>query len=63
MSPLSQRLAEYLRIRRQLGFKLKLAGHTLEDFVGSLNWRAPSGSPSSWRFCGHASQSARARAI
>ena len=36
MSPLNDRLAEYLRIRRQLGFELKLAGRTLEDFVAFL---------------------------
>jgi integrase len=36
MSPLNERLDEYLRIRRQLGFKLKLAGRTLEDFVAFL---------------------------
>ena len=36
MSPLEDRLAEYLRIRRQLGFELKAAGHTLEDFVAFL---------------------------
>jgi integrase/recombinase XerD len=36
MSALNDRLAEYLRIRRQLGFELKLAGHTLEDFVTFL---------------------------
>jgi integrase/recombinase XerD len=36
MSSLNDRLAEYLRIRRQLGFELKLAGRTLEDFVAFL---------------------------
>jgi integrase/recombinase XerD len=37
MSSLSERLAEYLRVRRQLGFELKLAGHTLGDFVAFLD--------------------------
>ena len=37
MSSLGERLAEYLRIRRQLGFELKAAGHTLEDFVAFLD--------------------------
>jgi integrase len=36
MSPLNDRLDDYLRIRRQLGFELKLAGRTLEDFVAFL---------------------------
>jgi integrase/recombinase XerD len=36
MTALNDRLAEYLRIRRQLGFELKLAGRTLEDFVAFL---------------------------
>jgi integrase len=36
MSSLNDRLADYLRIRRQLGFELRLAGYTLEDFVSFL---------------------------
>jgi hypothetical protein len=34
MSPLEEALGDYLRVRRQLGFKLELDGRLLEDFVG-----------------------------
>jgi integrase/recombinase XerD len=37
MSPVSERLADYLRIRRQLGFELEHAAHALEDFVAFLD--------------------------
>ena len=37
MSSLNDRLAEYLRIRRQLGFELKAAGEALKDFVEFLD--------------------------
>jgi hypothetical protein len=33
---LEDRLAEYLHVRRQLGFKLKLDGELLADFVAFL---------------------------
>jgi integrase len=36
MTPLEQALADYLRIRRQLGFKLKADGRLLEQFVEFL---------------------------
>lgn len=36
MTVLSERLAEYLQIRRQLGYKLKLDGDMLANFVASL---------------------------
>jgi integrase/recombinase XerD len=36
MTPLRQALADYLRIRRQLGFKLKTDGRLLEQFVEFL---------------------------
>jgi hypothetical protein len=36
MTVLEDRLAEYLRVRRQLGFKLKLDGYLLADFVAFL---------------------------
>jgi integrase/recombinase XerD len=36
MSPLSDSLADYLRLRRQLGFELKRAGQELESFVAFL---------------------------
>ena len=36
MTILEDRLAEYLRVRRQLGFKLKLDGDLLADFVAAL---------------------------
>jgi integrase/recombinase XerD len=36
MSPLSDSLADYLRLRRQLGFDLKRAGQELESFVAFL---------------------------
>lgn len=36
MTPLRTTLEDYLRIRRQLGYQLKLDGQLLEDFVGFL---------------------------
>ena len=36
MTVLEDRLAEYLQVRRQLGFKLKLDGYLLADFVAFL---------------------------
>ena len=36
MTVLDDRLAEYLHVRRQLGFKLKLDGYLLADFVAFL---------------------------
>jgi integrase len=36
MTGLEDRLAEYLHVRRQLGFKLKLDGYLLADFVAFL---------------------------
>ena len=36
MTVLEDQLAEYLRVRRQLGFKLKLDGYLLADFVAFL---------------------------
>jgi integrase/recombinase XerD len=36
MTPLRKALEDYLRIRRQLGYQLKLDGQLLEDFVGFL---------------------------
>ena len=36
MTPLTQALEDYLRIRRRLGFKLKADQRLLEDFVGFL---------------------------
>jgi integrase/recombinase XerD len=36
MTVLEDRLAEYLHVRRQLGFKLKLDGYLLADFVAFL---------------------------
>jgi hypothetical protein len=37
MSVLEGRLAEYLLVRRQLGYKLELHGRLLADFVTFLN--------------------------
>ena len=36
MTVLEDQLAEYLQVRRQLGFKLKLDGYLLADFVAFL---------------------------
>ena len=40
MTTLEDRLGEYLHVRRQLGFKLKLDGYLLADFVAFLETAA-----------------------
>lgn len=59
MTVLEDQLAEYLHVRRQLGFKLKLDGYLLADFSRSWRQRARSGSRTISRSCGRAG---RARA-
>ena len=49
MSTLREALADYLRIRRRLGFEMPQDGRLLEGFVEFLSRPAPSGSPPSWR--------------
>lgn len=49
MIGLRQALEDYLRIRRQLGFKLRSDQPLLEQVVAFLEQAGPSGSPASWR--------------
>jgi hypothetical protein len=46
MTTLQESLADYLQIRRRLGFEMPQDGRLLEGFVEFLNLP-------SWRLCGH----------
>ena len=49
MTPLRQALADYLRIRRRLGFKLEGDQRMLENFVGFLEQASANASRPIWR--------------